>query len=234
MMHYRSKLRWSKIVWKTDLAVDTADATRVRGFLGQRWKSITTLHQHAPDGGLIYRHPLIQTKVIDGEIVITGLAEGAMILEVLPNPRRLNLGRRYVEIVEEERENGVVFVGPTTNPTEYSFVTAWLPLNQTNVVKYLRASPNDRRDLLSRILIGNILSFSKGIQLNVGTRLDAENNLVEAASGNPKGIELLGFTGTCAINFCLPDLWGIGKFSSRGFGTLLRRQSDGQKIYSGF
>ena len=216
-------LRWTKIVWKTDLALGTADATRVRGFLGQRWQSVTNLHHHAPNGSLIYQHPLIQTKVIDGEIVIAGLSEGAMILEVLPNPGKISLAQRVLNVVEEKRESRIVPVGPTEKQTEYTFLTSWLPLNQANYVKYLTFSAEAKRDLLSRILIGNLLSFSKAIRLNVRTRLEPRHSLVETDSVQPKGLELLGFTGTCAINFSLPDFWGIGKFSSRGFGTLLRR-----------
>jgi hypothetical protein len=223
-------LRWTKIVWKTDLALGTADATRVRGFLGQRWQSVTNLHHHAANGRVIYQHPLIQTKVLNGDIVITGLAEGAMILEVLPNPGKLSLAQRVLDVVEEERESRIVPVGPTEKLIEYSFVTSWLPLNQANHVKYLTCSSEARSDLLSRILIGNLLSLSKTIRLNVQTRLEPRHSLVETESVQPKGVELLGFTGTCAINFSLPDFWGIGKFSSRGFGTLLRRQLHGKEI----
>lgn len=228
-MHRSSGVRFTKIVWKTDLALGTADATRVRGFLGQRWQAVTTLHQHAPDGSLLYRHPLIQTKVIDGEIVITGLDEGALILEVLPRPCQLPLGQRVVEVVEDKRQTGVVFVGPTEESIEYDFLTSWLPLNQKNHATYLTCSADARGDLLSRILIGNILSLSKTIRLNVQTRLKAKQSLVPTDFVEPKGVELLGFTGTFAINFSLPDFWGVGKFSSRGFGTLLRRQSDGKE-----
>ncbi|MFH1113024.1 MAG: CRISPR-associated endonuclease Cas6 [Pseudomonadota bacterium] len=224
------QLGWTRIVWKTDLGLGNADATRVRGFLGRRWHTVTAFHQHAKDGSLVYQHPLIQTKVINGQIMITGLAEGAMILEVLPNPRRLSLAQRVLDIVDEERERGIVTVGPTDKHTEYRFLTSWLPLNQANHVKYLERSGGERRDLLSRILIGNVLSFSKAIRLNVQSRLQANHNFIQTNSVEPKGIELLGFTGTFTINFSLPDFWGIGKFSSRGFGTLMRRQIDGEEV----
>ncbi len=222
-------LRWTKIVWKTDLPLTAADATRVRGFLGQRWQSVTHLHHHAANGRLIYQHPLIQVKIIEGDIVVTGLAEGAMILDVLPNPETLRLIPRTLRVKTEEREGGVVSVGPTEETIAYNFATAWLPLNEVNHVKYLTCSAECRRELLSRILIGNLLSLSKSIRLNVQTKLQARHDLVPTESVNPKGVEFLGFRGTCTINFSLPDFWGIGKFSSRGFGTLLRRQCHGAK-----
>ena len=35
-----------------------------------------------------------------------------------------------------------------------------------------------------------------------------------------KGNPMLGFLGTFAVNFEIPDYWGIGKSVSRGFGTV--------------
>jgi len=36
---------------------------------------------------------------------------------------------------------------------------------------------------------------------------------------------LLGFLGSLRTNFQLPERWGIGKSSSRGFGTLIVQES---------
>ena len=36
------------------------------------------------------------------------------------------------------------------------------------------------------------------------------------------GVELLGISGTFTVNFALPNWWGIGKQSARGFGTIQR------------
>jgi hypothetical protein len=152
-----------------------------------------------------------------------------MILDVLPNPVTLRLAPRTLRVKTEEREGGVVSVGPTEKAIAYNFGTAWLPLNEVNHVKYLTCSSERRRDLLARILIGNFLSLSKSIRLIVQTRLQARHELVPTESVKPKGVEFLAFTGICEINFSLPNFWGIGKFASRGFGTLLRRQCNGEE-----
>ena len=35
-------------------------------------------------------------------------------------------------------------------------------------------------------------------------------------------ILILGFLGSCSVNFEIPDYWGIGKSVSMGFGTIRR------------
>ena len=37
-----------------------------------------------------------------------------------------------------------------------------------------------------------------------------------------KGVEMVAFTGEFKVNFNIPDFWGIGKSSARGYGTVIR------------
>ena len=79
--------------------------------------------------------------------------------------------------------------------------------------------------LLERVLIGNILSLSKAIGLEVTVRLRAEPCLLPSGLEELKpGLQLLGFSGSFRVNFALPQGWGLGKSSSRGFGTVIRRE----------
>jgi len=45
---------------------------------------------------------------------------------------------------------------------------------------------------------------------------------VKPVSASLKGAPMPGFLGTFSVNFHIPDLWGIGKPVSRGFGTVKR------------
>jgi hypothetical protein len=79
--------------------------------------------------------------------------------------------------------------------------------------------------LLERVVIGNLLSLSKAIDLHVSERLHAEVDLHPCGLQVLKpGVELLGFGGSIRINFRLPLRWGIGKSSARGFGTLITQE----------
>ena len=80
--------------------------------------------------------------------------------------------------------------------------------------------------MLSRIVVGNILSLSKSIGLHVSERLNAEVDLEPCGLQTLKpGVALLGFRGSIHINFRLPARWGIGKSSARGFGTLTAQEA---------
>ena len=108
----------------------------------------------------------------------------------------------------------------------YEFQSPYLGLNQENYEAWRHMSTSERSRLLERVLIGNLLSLSKAIGLNVSIRLRAETDLVPSGFEELKpGLSLLGFQGSFRVNFLLPQRWGIGKSSARGFGTFVLRES---------
>jgi predicted nucleotidyltransferase len=106
----------------------------------------------------------------------------------------------------------------------YSFLTPWLPLNEANYARYQAGRLVERKRLLERILIGNILSMSKGLGYVVTEKIEISRLDVYPVRTpvRLKGVEMTGFKGTFAVNFELPDLIGLGKSVSRGFGTVRR------------
>ncbi|MDI9617326.1 MAG: CRISPR-associated endonuclease Cas6 [Methanothrix sp.] len=101
----------------------------------------------------------------------------------------------------------------------YRFVTQWLALNQENYGRYAdAASWDERRALLRRILVGNILSAAN---LDLGRLRDAICTL--------KGVMVTGIRYEFLANFHIPDLMGLGKYVSKGFGGVVngrRREHD--------
>jgi hypothetical protein len=103
----------------------------------------------------------------------------------------------------------------------YRFSSECLPLNQENYDRWQRITQSDKDQLIQRILIGNLLSFAKGIGMSVTTKLEAKCKMVPVGFRVLKpGVRMLGFTGDFSVNFKLPPLWGLGKSTSRGFGTV--------------
>ena len=79
----------------------------------------------------------------------------------------------------------------------------------------------ERDDLLSRILIGNLISLCKSVQVTITERIKADLVVQQSQTIEIKsGVTLTGFLGTFTVNFQLPTLWGIGKQSARGFGAV--------------
>ena len=108
----------------------------------------------------------------------------------------------------------------------YEFSTPYLALNQENHEDWSRAGTTERSALLKRILIGNLLSLSKSVDLHVSIRLLVDTCLEPMGLEELKpGLSLLGFRGSFRANFVIPDYWGIGKSSARGFGTVVRQEA---------
>ena len=102
---------------------------------------------------------------------------------------------------------------------KYKFITPWLALNQNNIKKYTAADLIEKEEILKRVLIGNILSFSKGMDYTVDETIKVKLDLNQI-DVKFKQKEMLAFIGEFFINFEIPDNFAIGKGISRGFGTV--------------
>lgn len=182
-------------------------------------------HDHDGDG-LRYAYPLIQYKTIDSRAAIVAVGEGTDSLARMTYPftRELTIGtdRRPFTLVQSMAcSTDVEF---TDTPLKYS-ISQWLPLNNDNYREY--AETNDislRLDLLKRMLVGNILSFAKGIGLHLDDQVEvALPRLPEAKPVTFKAQKMLSFNATFTVNLRLPSYIGLGKGSSIGYGTIRSR-----------
>jgi hypothetical protein len=181
-------------------------------------------HHHACDG-FVYQHPLIRYDICGNQAIIHGLAEGAFLLRAIPNFEILRLGPEEYRVLDYSTEVNRLELGPCAEPVIYHFQTPYLALNQLNHPTWEKGDPFARRRLLERIVVGNLLSLSKAVGLSVSERLHAEVDLIPDSWHELKpGLRLQGFRGAVQVNFRLPERWGIGKSSARGFGTLVREE----------
>lgn len=203
-------------------ALDEKDGHLLRGFFGRKYENYAAFHHHG-ENGLIYQHPLIQYKVVDGKGLLTGLGQGSYLIASIKPPSQIQVNKRLVSVVRSELNRNGCFLGISNASKTFRFISPWLGLNSRNKKEYDRlCSLNKSTDLLfSRILIGNLISLSKALRYNVTERIKVSVNLSPAGIFTVKpGTELLGFTGEFSTNFEIPDYWGIGKSSSRGFGAI--------------
>ena len=209
---------------KFDHDLNLAHARWLRGAIGQLIDR-PEFHHHS-EAGLVYHHPLIRYAVHRREAIIAGLAEGAFLLRSMPVLESLRLGTGEYRVLEQTVEFCRTGIGACSEPIIYSFQTPYLALNQENYDKWQRSDPFTGRRLLQRVVIGNLLSLAKAIRLDVSERLHADVDLWPDRLEEVKpGVRLLGFRGVIQVNFTLPDRWGIGKSSARGFGTLIRQEA---------
>ncbi|AKB55644.1 hypothetical protein MSBRM_2646 [Methanosarcina barkeri MS] len=197
------------------------DGSKLRGFFAKKYSFEELMHNHG-EKGPIYRYPLVQYKVIDGIPTLVGLGEGAnLILDIGICEEEINIeGTRFcLERAEINTES--IFFGVTKEIQEYVFKTPWFALNQKNIDNYNAADEIEKDELLTKILIGNILSMAKYLDCRIEDKIRVKLD-VKPIRVNFKGKKMAGFKGGFKSNFNLPDYFGLGKSVSRGFGTVKR------------
>lgn len=204
-----------------DRKVETKD---LRGAVSNLYPEERLLHQHRENGKIDYHHPLVQYKIINGECLLAGFKDGAELLANLDLvTKTLFLGCENYTILTTEVEFHRTSIRTSETIQSYSFLTPWLALNEKNYDKYqMLGGWGKRKELLEKILIGNIISMSKSLGYTVPAPIEAKIHHLKEVKTSLKGTPMLGFLGNFSVNFEIPDYWGIGKSVSRGFGTIKR------------
>lgn len=206
-----------------EIQLQTRDAHKLRGYFGNLFmEKSELLHNHMGNGELRYAYPQVQYKVIDEVPMIVGINEGARLLtELFLQIKELNIDGRIIPIQQKNIEAKSIEIGIAEAPINYEFKTLWMGLNQKNHAVYERATNSERRQLLERTLIGNCLSFLKGMNHFVEEKIIVEAQFNEKVT-RFKNAKMLAFEGVFKVNVELPDFIGLGKQVSRGFGTIRR------------
>lgn len=215
-------LKTLTLTLKSDRPV-TEPAATLRGFFATRFNEYALLHQHINVDKLLYRYPRIQYRIVEGTALVLGIEEGAeMLKDVYDKYDEIALGETVYTIVErgihvKEEEFGI-----SPELLSYAFITPWIALSQNNYRRYLESNRGERRALLQRTLIGNILSASKGLDYVVLEEIRAETGRFQLCRCEIKGTQFIGFLGRFVVNFMMPEYMGLGKSVSRGFGAVKR------------
>ncbi|MBS4059455.1 MAG: hypothetical protein KG029_03565 [Bacteroidetes bacterium] len=199
-------------------------ADKLRGFFADKFGEYTLIHQHLNDNELLYKAPLIQYKILDGKPFILGINEGADILQQIHEDiNHLKIGNVKYQIKEKNIVLKTDYFRLAGNSNTYSLLTPWLALNEKNYEQYQKLGTwAKKKELLEKILIGNIISMSKSLGYTVPEPIEVTIGNLKEVQTKLKGIPMLGFLGTFSVNFQIPDYWGIGKSVSRGFGTIVK------------
>ena len=196
-------------------------ASKLRGFFATRFTEYALLHQHVDVDKLLYRYPRIQYKIIDGTPLVLGIEEGTEVLkDIYDKYDEIRLGDAVYTIVEREIVLKEEKFGVSDKILGYTFKTPWIALNQENYERYLRSDRRERREILRRILVGNILSASKGLDYVVLDEIKVEIGKMRHKKCVIKGTPFIGFLGEFLVNFEIPEYMGLGKSVSRGFGAV--------------
>ena len=157
--------------------------------------------------------------------LVLGIEEGAEVLkEIYDKFDEIKIGERKYAIMERGITLKSEEFGCSKEILSYRFVTPWMALSQNNYPS-TGASWEERKDLLRRILVGNILSASKGLGYVATEQIKLEIGRIHEEICMLKGVKVTGIRGEFTTNFAIPDFMGLGKSVSRGFGAVTRLQS---------
>lgn len=180
-------------------------------------------NHHLSDDKYLYAYPLIQYKSIYKQSAIMCLGEGVDNIYKLFNSKDwvINLQGDAIELKIDKLDLDNITLNVWDRPYDYR-ITNWIALNTANFQKFLDInSLKERCDMLERILIGNIISFAKGVEWTIDTEIKVNvSNIIRIRDIKYKGVPLVSFDVDFDCNVYLPNYIGLGKSVSHGYGIL--------------
>ncbi len=170
-----------------------------------------------------YGYPLIQYKAIRGNPAIVCINEGSE--EVLKFFEQTDwdivLNGRKVEAEIKHLSFDYFSCGISEKAQRYK-IHNWFALNEDNFKTFCNLKEEKaKRNFLENIMIGNILSFAKGIQWTVADRIQLTiTRIPQGHLFSFKNHQMVGFYLDFVTNVNLPEHIGLGKSVARGFGLI--------------
>ena len=204
-----------------DIHLQSRDAHKLRGYFGNLFKEYSPLlHNHYENGKTRYAYPLVQYKVVDNTPLLVGLQEGAdLLVSLFLKIREIDIEGQQYPVLARNIQQKQYDLAVNQQLYNYQFKTLWMALNQENHRKYQQLEENAKTQFLNRQLQNNILSFYKGLSFRTSERIMAITRVTEKQT-RFKDQAMLAFDGEFTTNAFLPEMAGIGKAVSRGFGTV--------------
>jgi len=170
-----------------------------------------------------YGYPLIQYKAFRRNPTIVCINDGSEEIlkffeqtkwDILLNGKKANIEIKHLSF-------DYFNCGFSEKPVKYR-IENWFALNETNFKRFIQLNNSKARiKFLERVIIGNILSFAKSIRWNIDRQIELTiDHFPEQHHFNFKNHQMVGFDLSFITNIILPNLIGLGKSVSRGFGMI--------------
>lgn len=190
-------------------------------------EKLMLFHDHEGDK-LRYSYPLIQYKRIGGRAAIVCLQQGSADIGEFfsSNNFTMHIGERIMDA----KISSVIPLRYNVQVWDKSFkysINRWIPFNSDNFQKYQQIEGiAEKITFLEKILIGNILSFAKGLDIWFEGQVDCTiTKLSEPFFVTAKGVKMACFNAEFQTNVSIPNFVGLGKHVSIGFGTVTHNYS---------
>lgn len=206
--------------------IDSRAITFLRGaIIASLTKKDILFHNHDEDK-LRYSYPLIQYKRIHGKAAVMGVGKGIEVITQILNDRESSyqIGSEEVEMrveVVNAYDNEITLAD--TADSRYRLY-GWLPLNAGNYRQYQESEDIvERIQILERVLVGNILSFLKGVDIHLEKQIVLHvTDIIRQRPYIYKDVRLMAFDIEFKTNISLPQYIGLGKNASVGCGVVTK------------
>jgi hypothetical protein len=214
-------LVYQEFVLKDDLAPYEADLLRSAVLQLTHFNDLL-YHNHLKDG-FRYGYPLIQYKSILGKAAILYLGEGIGSIHKL-----FNTPGRHIKIKDKdfylniEKIHAQLYTLQVTEHKRYYDIINWLPLQDKNYLIYRELkNAGEKEDFLKKLLIGNILTFAKGVGWHIDHQITIEDmQIYKEKWVSFKGQKFKTFNIRFSTGVFLPPHIGLGKGAAHNYGVL--------------
>lgn len=180
-------------------------------------------HNHLDYDKFRYAYPLIQYKRLGGKAAIVCVEEGVDIIGQFLTlvDGDLTIGDRQVTCNTGRIQPARILVQTWEEMFSYR-IRRWLPLNSKNYMLYQNMeSVVERVTFLEKILIANLLSMLKGLDIHLEKELILKiTEISDSYLLYNKGVKMMTFNADFKCNLSIPNNLGIGKNASIGCGTV--------------
>ncbi len=219
------KIRVLRVIF--DEKIKSYEVPALRGAIIHKvGKDSLLFHNHEGDG-FRYAYPLIQYKQWYGNAALVCIGEGVdEIHRFFSNPNwELEISGRTLPMKIKQLEMNDFTLQVWNQQFDYE-IRDWLALNPQSYQEYRHLTDeNERQHFLAKKLIGNILSFAKGIDWHIEKQLTLEiTSPIITQNLRIKDVQMMGFSLQFRTNVSLPYGIGLGKSVSLGYGVI-RKQS---------
>lgn len=184
-------------------------------------------HNHIGEDKFLYKYPLIQYKTKRGNAHIVCMNEGVEELYALFTKKNhtIHIGEKPFSLHIDNINVSNPFIQVWDKRFHYH-ISNWLPLTGDNFKKYIELKGiAEKANMLEKIFIGNVLSFAKGIEWTVDKEIEASiMDITREKIIKYKSTKLKAFDVEVSTNVFFPNLIGLGKGSSTGFGVVKHKR----------
>ncbi len=219
------KIRYLIVKWN-DVIIEPRDIPKLRGFFLTQFPENHLFHNHLPGQKFSYKMPQIQYRIIDKHPALLAINEAIdLAKQVFLEVGKLEINGKTIISNEREMILREEDFGQSKEYYNYYFASPWMALNQENYDAYKKLDTFKQNQKLKTILKNNLKTLSKAFQYWIP---DTENLNVDGwfhpAEVNFHNQTMLCFTGEFTTNFLIPEFFGLGKQSARGFGVVRKKE----------